>query len=50
MESCIKCQREQKKVSKYKINKEIQAFLKEPGKYRIIYNPQTGFYKFELIE
>jgi len=50
MESCIKCQRDQKKVSKYRINKEIQDFLKEPEKYRVIYNPSTGFYKFELIK
>lgn len=49
MEVCIKCQRNQKEFSKYKINKEIQDFLKEPEKYRVIYNPQTGFYKFEEI-
>lgn len=49
MEACYNCQIRQKGISKSKINKEIQDFLKEPGKYRVIYNPSTGFYKFELI-
>ena len=49
MEACYKCNENTKKLSKKKINNEIQEFLKAPNKFRVIYNTRTGFYKFERL-
>ncbi|KKM67081.1 hypothetical protein LCGC14_1474670 [marine sediment metagenome] len=47
---CLDCRTHQEELSKEKIVKEIQAFLKNPEKYHVKYNTTTGFYKFELIK
>lgn len=50
IEACYNCRNHIEEVSKEKIRKEIQAFLKTPNNYYVVYNTATGFYKFELIK
>lgn len=52
IESCVLCQKRQEKrnFTKQQIMKEIKAFLECPNNYYINYNPENGFYKFEMIK
>ena len=50
MEACIQCRKNQMKIKKEEVFKEIKAFMKNPEKYYIVINPTTGFYKFEEIK
>lgn len=50
MEVCVNCIKQQKDNIEQQIRAEIEAFLKNPNKFYVRFNPVTGFYKFELIE
>lgn len=47
IEACVNCQKSQDDAKKEEIMEEIKAFLKEPNKFYVRYNPKTRFYKFE---